>query len=65
MEAYMSAKTHMLLQKLEELKYAIELRVMKGEDPTDLQESLSQLQSDLLTASQAIQNANVNDLLKG
>ena len=61
----MSAKTHMLLQKLEELKYAIELRVMKGEDPTDLQESLSQLQSDLLTASQAIQNANVNDLLKG
>ena len=59
----MSATTQTLIEQLEELKIAIAVRQVKGEDVTELMTKMTNLQEKLSNASQALTESK--HLLKG
>ena len=59
----MSATTQSLMEQVEELRTSITVKEMRGEDVTQLKESLRSLQERLFAASQAL-NEN-KQILKG
>ena len=63
MEDHMSATTQTLIEQLEELKIAIAVRQVKGEDVTELMTKMTNLQEKLSNASQALTESK--HLLKG